>query len=58
MNAQTLPQLLDQALNERSVTPEKHAEYHDRLNHLSLLLLADMVVDMVTERLRVKEEQR
>ncbi len=58
MNAQTLPQLLDAALNERNVTPEMRARYHDRLNHLSLLLLADMVADIVTERLRVKEERR
>ncbi len=50
MNAQTLPQLLDAALNERNVTPEKHAEYHDRLNKLSLLLLADYW--------RVKEEAK
>lgn len=42
MNAQTLPQLLDAALEERPpISPEKHAEYHDRLNKLSLLLLAD-----------------
>ncbi len=41
MNAQTLPQLLDAALNERNVTPEKRARYHDRLNRLSLLLLAE-----------------
>lgn len=50
MNAQTLPQLLDAALNERNVTPEKRARYHDRLNSLSLLLLADYW--------RVKEEAK
>ncbi len=58
MNAQTLPQLLDAALNERNVTPEKRARYHDRLNRLSLLLLAEMVADMVAEDRRVKEGQR
>ncbi len=51
MNAQTLPQLLDAALNERNLTPEKRARYHDRLNCLSLALLADMAA----EYLRVKE---
>ncbi len=37
----TLSDLLDNALDERNVTPERRAEYHQKLSRLVLVELAE-----------------